>query len=113
MNDTDMAGLRLQGDVHFLLNPGGGLDWLDQADKAWVLFQGKQSIIGEVGTWFAFRGMPQAMPAIDAPLIPTLFPHLIRIYLEFIPLPDQTKADDARTDIRGDNEDDPRGRKPV
>jgi len=78
-----------------------------------VFFHYNGSIIGEVGTGFAFQRMPQTMPTIDAPLIPTLFPHLIRIYLEFIPLSYQTRVGDARTDIRGDNEVDPRVRKPV
>jgi hypothetical protein len=73
---------------------------LHNPDKAIVLFDLDRLVVGVVGAWQGLWRVPQAIPAIDAPLITAgLAEHFGELF-ELVVLAHQAQADDARTNVR-------------
>jgi hypothetical protein len=65
-----------------------------------MLFQFDGRVVGIVGPWPGFGSVPEAMPAIDAPLGTPRLAHHIVVFLELILLAHESEPDDPWADVR-------------
>ncbi len=99
-----MIARGIQGDLDFLGDAGGGLDRLHELEGLAIPRIFDRPVVGGIGARHGFGSVPEAVPAIAAPLVAAGLTHLRCEFLQDILFPDKAKTNDARPHVRSDDQ---------
>src|SRR5688500_3907226 len=104
MRHLNMRPVGRDANFHLFLYSSGAFHWLHRVDMVVVPGHFYRRIIRVIGTRLSFGSMPQAVAAINAPVIAAGPTDMLVIFFKLVLSTHKSEPDDAWADIGGDHQ---------